>query len=190
MIVYVTGGARSGKSKIAEEKVVSLAAELGDNESVAYIATAIAFDDGMKDRINKHQKSRPASWKTIEKYKNFESLSENQVFLSANAIIFDCITVMITNLMLEYADDFDKMKMEEVNAMEASIKSEVEMLIDTVLAYDKHLVIVSNEVGMGLVPAYKMGNFFRDIQGRINQYLAACADEVYFAVSGLPMKLK
>jgi len=184
MIVYVTGGARSGKSQLAEDKV----SELG--QTIAYIATAIPFDDGMKDRIKKHQTSRPSAWLTIEQYKAFQTLRNLPAYQEADALIFDCITVMITNLMIDTGEDFDRLKMDEVNAIEKQITDEVKTLLKTVKEDQKHLVIVSNEVGMGLVPAYKMGSYFRDFQGRINQLLAKEADEVYFAVSGLPMKLK
>jgi len=184
MMIYVTGGARSGKSQLAEEKVTAL------GETIAYIATAIPFDDGMKDRIKKHQMSRPETWLTIEMYKQFQSLRDLPAYHNADALIFDCITVMITNLMMDAGVDFDALKMDEVNAIEKHITDEVKILLKTVNEDQKHLVIVSNEVGMGLVPAYKMGSYFRDFQGRINQLLANEADEVYFAVSGLPMKLK
>jgi len=184
MIIYVTGGARSGKSQIAEKKVT----ELGGN--IAYIATATPFDDGMKDRIKKHQMSRPATWLTIEQYKQFQTLRNLPAYQNADALIFDCITVMITNLMMDVGADFDTLTMDEVNATEKMITDEIKVLLKVVSEDKKHLVIVSNEVGMGLVPAYKMGAYFRDIQGRINQLLAQAADEVYLAISGLPMKLK
>lgn len=184
MIIYVTGGARSGKSQLAEQKLAAF-------EGIkAYIATAIAFDDGMKDRIKKHQAQRPSDWATIERYKDFQSLASNKDFLEAKSLIFDCATVMITNLMMDSGLDFDTISRSEIDHLESQIKAEMETLIKVIRGHDKNLVIVSNEVGMGLVPPYRMGNIFRDIQGRINQYLGQEADEVYFAVSGLPMKLK
>ncbi|MBS7527377.1 bifunctional adenosylcobinamide kinase/adenosylcobinamide-phosphate guanylyltransferase [Fusibacter paucivorans] len=184
MIIYITGGARSGKSRFAEAKVASL------GEKVAYIATAIPFDDGMKDRIAKHQSQRPASWQTIEQYKHFETLIDKNAFLEANALIFDCATVMITNIMMDSGLDFDTVAVETVNALEREIAKEVEQLLKICREENKQLVIVSNEVGLGLVPSYRMGNFFRDIQGRINQLLASEADEVHFVVSGIPLQIK
>ncbi|MDN5300369.1 MAG: adenosylcobinamide kinase / adenosylcobinamide-phosphate guanylyltransferase [Clostridiales bacterium] len=184
MISYVTGGARSGKSRFAEAKVAALGSK------IAYIATAIPFDEGMQDRIAKHRRQRPASWETIEQYKQFETLVHQKAFLEADALIFDCATVMITNMMMDSGLDFDTIDVESVNSLESEIAKEVEKLLNVCRENDKQLVIVSNEVGLGLVPSYRMGNLFRDIQGRINQLLAREADEVHFVVSGIPLKIK
>jgi adenosylcobinamide kinase/adenosylcobinamide-phosphate guanylyltransferase len=184
MIIYVTGGARSGKSRFAEKTV----SEIGNR--IAYIATAIPFDDGMKDRIAKHQSQRPSTWATIEQYKDFEKLKSNMAFSEADALIFDCATVMITNLMMDSGYDFDTVAVEAVNALEQEIAKEMMQLLSICREAEKNLVIVSNEVGLGLVPSYRMGNFFRDIQGRINQLLAIEADAVHFVVSGIPLQIK
>lgn len=183
-IIFITGGARSGKSTFAEKKVQ----EFGSN--IIYVATAIPFDEGMKDRIKKHRESRPSTWHTIEAYKAFNVHFANDIVKSSDAIIFDCITVMVTNLMMEPKVDFEMVDMDFVNTLENKIQEEVELLLKTVRDTGLNIVIVSNEVGLGLVPFYKMGNFFRDIAGRINQKIAAEADEVYFTVSGIPMKIK
>ncbi len=183
-IIYVTGGARSGKSRFAEEKVQTF----GDN--IVYIATAVPFDDGMKDRIKKHKESRPSSWNTVEAYEAFDLKLKEEVFKNCDGIIFDCVTVMVTNLMMAPNVDFETVDMQFVNELERGIQEEVDKLLKAVRTYDLNLVIVSNEVGMGLVPFYKMGNFFRDIAGRVNQRIASEADEVYFAVSGIPIKIK
>lgn len=183
-IIFVTGGSRSGKSRFAEEKVKTF------GDKILYVATAIPFDDGMRDRIKKHQESRPSDWETLEAYKAFDHHFSQEATLGADGIIFDCVTVMITNLMMEPNVDFDTVDMVFVNELEASIQVEFDKLVKTVRDNNLNLVIVSNEVGLGLVPFYKMGNFFRDISGRINQRLAAEADEVYFTVSGIPMKIK
>ncbi|WKY47426.1 bifunctional adenosylcobinamide kinase/adenosylcobinamide-phosphate guanylyltransferase [Eubacteriaceae bacterium ES3] len=181
-LIFVTGGARSGKSTFAEETAKAF------NKEVAYIATAIAFDDGMKDRIKKHQAQRPSEWQTIEAYKDFEKLNNDSAFTEAQVLLFDCLTVMVTNNMLDQQVDYDNCTMETVGQIEDLIKQEVEKLLE--VCQDKTLVLVSNEVGMGLVPAYKLGSYFRDIAGRMNQLVAARADEVYFCVSGIPMKIK
>lgn len=181
-LVFVTGGARSGKSTYAE----NLAKQ--SSKSVVYIATAIAFDDGMKDRIARHKKQRSALWGTIEQYKKFETMKEDPAFIKAEIVLFDCLTVMTTNNMLDFPVDYDTCSMEKVAEVEESIKKEVENLLD--VCNDKMLIIVSNEVGMGLVPAYKLGSYFRDIAGRMNQLVASRADEAYFTVSGIPLKLK
>lgn len=181
-LILVTGGARSGKSTLAEKKT----GEIGNK--IGYIATSIAFDDGMKDRIRKHRKSRPEEWITIERYKNFRELYTKEELHSIDTFLLDCMTLMVSNLLLESNIDFDSCSMEEVDRIEGEIFKEVDELLN--IMEDKQLIIVTNEVGMGLVPSYKLGNIFRDMAGRVNQYLAHRADEVYFTVSGIPMKIK
>ncbi|GAU77347.1 bifunctional adenosylcobinamide kinase/adenosylcobinamide-phosphate guanylyltransferase [Fusibacter sp. 3D3] len=183
-IIFITGGARSGKSTFAEQTVKSF------GENIIYIATAIPFDEGMKDRIKKHKESRPKTWTTIEAYKDFDQHFDMAEVKAADGIIFDCITVMVTNLMMAPKVDFEMVDMDFVNELELKIQDEVDQLIATVRKRNLNIVIVSNEVGLGLVPFYKMGNFFRDIAGRINQKIASEADAVYFTVSGIPMKIK
>ncbi len=180
--IFVTGGARSGKSTLAEKKTK----EIGSR--IAYIATSIAFDDGMKDRIRKHREARPNKWRTIEKYKGFYDVDMNEKFHNIDTVLLDCMTLMVSNLLLESNIDFDNCSMDEVDKIEGEIFKEVEALLG--IMKDKNLIIVTNEVGMGLVPSYKLGSIFRDIAGRVNQYLAERADEVYFTVSGIPMKIK
>jgi len=181
-LIFITGGARSGKSTYAEK----LARQT--SKPVVYIATAIAFDDGMKDRIARHKEQRPENWETIEQYKSFESMKEEPAFKNAEVVLFDCLTVMTTNNMLDFPVNYDTCSMDQVAEIEEAIKIEVETLL--AVCKDKTLIVVSNEVGLGLVPAYKLGSYFRDIAGRMNQLVASCADEAYFTVSGIPMKLK
>jgi len=183
-IILITGGARSGKSSLAETK----AKELGSK--VVYIATAIAFDEGMKDRISKHKASRPNSWATIELYKNFSDLEKNQDFIESDLILLDCMTLMVSNILLDSNVDFDKCSMEEIEHIEKVVFKEIKELLEVVTRYEKKLIIVTNEVGMGLVPSYRLGSIFRDIAGRVNQYLAKQANEVYFTVSGIPLQIK
>lgn len=183
-LVLITGGARSGKSRFAEK----MAAEQG--EKVVYIATAIAFDEGMKDRIKKHRQDRPGAWGTIERYKDFSAMKEDRAFIESDLILLDCITLMVTNLMLESNLDFDNCPMEDIDALEKNIFKEIVLLLDIIADHYKNAIIVTNEVGMGLVPPYRMGNIFRDIAGRMNQYIAGRADEVYLTVSGIEMKIK
>lgn len=183
-LILVTGGARSGKSTLGEK----ITKDIGEN--IVYIATAIAFDDSMKDRIKKHRNSRPKEWTTIEKYRSFNTLESNQDFLDADTIILDCMTIMISNLILESGYDFYKITMEEVDKLEEEIFNEIDSLLKIMEDYNKNFVVVTNEVGMGLVPSYKLGSIFRDIAGRGNQYLAKKATEVHLTVSGIPLKIK
>jgi adenosylcobinamide kinase/adenosylcobinamide-phosphate guanylyltransferase len=180
-IIMVTGGARSGKSTYAE-KVAR------QREDVAYVATSIAFDEGMTHRIKMHREQRPASWGTIEQWKDFHLIRDDEAYKSSSLLLVDCLTVMITNLMFYSGLDFDTCQPEEVDALEMDIKAHVDGLL--ALGEEKDLILVTNELGMGLVPAYKMGNYFRDIAGRMNQWVAAVSDEVYFVVSGIEMKIK
>ncbi|MDW7661154.1 MAG: bifunctional adenosylcobinamide kinase/adenosylcobinamide-phosphate guanylyltransferase [Bacillota bacterium] len=182
--VLILGGARSGKSTFAESLAKSL------THKVLYIATAIPFDDGMRDRIKKHQKNRPSEWKTVEKYRGFEGLRDFDEFIGADVILLDCITVMITNLMLDEACDYDQITHEELDNIENRIVNQIDVLLDELEASGKKYILVSNEVGLGLVPPYKLGNYFRDIAGRINQRIASVVGEVYFVVSGIQMKIK
>jgi adenosylcobinamide kinase / adenosylcobinamide-phosphate guanylyltransferase len=182
-LVFVTGGARSGKSRFAEELV-------GTGDDVVYIATAIAFDDEMKERIRHHRERRNPRWKTIEGYRGLGNKLP-EYFASCRCVLLDCITVMVTNLMLENSNiNWDAINAKEVDFIEKIIDNEINELLDALRAFKGTAVIVSNEVGMGIVPATPLSRHFRDIAGRINQKIAACADDVYFVVSGIPMKVK
>lgn len=182
--LLVTGGARSGKSSFAEEK----ASELG--EKITYIATSINSDEGMQHRIEKHRSDRPSEWATIEMYKDFKNLDNEGDFIESDLILLDCITLMVSNLLLESEIDFDKCTYEDIDKIESNIFDEIDILISQMDDYDKVFIVVTNEVGMGIVPSYKSGIIFRDIAGRVNQYLASRAREVYMLVSGIPMKIK
>ncbi|WP_055070421.1 bifunctional adenosylcobinamide kinase/adenosylcobinamide-phosphate guanylyltransferase [Clostridium massiliamazoniense] len=183
-MILVTGGARSGKSSFAENYVK----KISTLDEVLYIATAIAFDEGMKNRIKKHREGRPKEWETLERYKDFACFKDNNIYKNKKVILLDCMTLLISNLLLEYKGDFDKISEEEIDKLEEYIDQEVSNFLE--VFSDKKIVIVTNEVGMGLVPAYKLGSIFRDIAGRMNQKIAKRADEVYFLVSGIPMKVK
>lgn len=183
-VTFVIGGARSGKSTYAEHK----AKEYGNK--VLYLATAVVTDQAMADRVKKHQEQRPSTWSTLEIYSNFEELTSYKEFVECEVVIIDCITTLIGNFMFDSKIDFDNCKAEEVNNLEKEITWDVLSLIDVCNNNNKKLVIVSNETGMGVVPSYYMGNYFRDISGRINREIAAKSDFMYFVFSGIPIKLK
>lgn len=185
MITYLTGGARSGKSSYGEELVKQAAKEPTD---VLYIPTAQAYDEEMQDRINKHRIRRPKQWKTLEIPTSFQSLEEDPDFQNRSVIMIDCLGVFVTNKMFLKNRDFDHITLQEVDEIEKEIQQEVEHLLG--ILKGKEAFLVSNEVGMGLVPEYPLGRIFRDILGRVNQKVAAHADNVYFLVSGIPMCLK
>jgi adenosylcobinamide kinase/adenosylcobinamide-phosphate guanylyltransferase len=182
LLTLVTGGARSGKSSFSEDLIGK------EGNSIVYIATAIAFDKEMEDRIKKHRESRPSEWFTIERYKDFREISNLEAFVKADSVILDCLTIMVTNLLIEYRYDFDNISMEEITGIEKDIFKQVSELLDVIK--DKNVVIVTNEIGMGIVPNNVLSRVFRDIAGRVNQYIAKRADRVYFLVSGIPMEIK
>jgi len=172
---FITGGARSGKSRLAEQITQDYGAPL------CYIATAQAFDKEMDLRILKHQQRRGKAWRTIE-----EPLQLTQTLKncddSCKAILIDCITLWLTNLIFKYENQGD--------AMEELVKKEVHHLASILGSMTTPVIIVSNEVGLGIVPEHKLGRIFRDISGQANQILAAAAENVYTVISGIPLKLK
>ncbi|MCX7708633.1 MAG: bifunctional adenosylcobinamide kinase/adenosylcobinamide-phosphate guanylyltransferase [Clostridia bacterium] len=182
-LILVTGGARSGKSSFAEET----AAKLGHD--VLYIATAIAFDDEMKLRIKKHREQRPQHWETLEAYKDLDTQLMNRT-AGKSAIMLDCITVMISNLMFEEEVNWENIRREDAAFIEEKIRNQTEKLLSAIRNTNVPFILVTNEVGMGIVPENALSRLFRDIAGRCNQMLAKAADEVYFCVSGIPTKLK
>lgn len=179
-IILVTGGSRSGKSSYAESI-------FNEKDDVLYIATAIVTDEEMKNRIDKHKKSRNQKWKTYEGYKDLHKAIEN---IGESNILLDCVTIMVTNLLFDKEVDFDNISMEEVDKIQDNIKKEFENLICMAKEKNKTLVMVTNEVGSGLIPEYKLSRIYRDIAGLINQFIAKHSDEVYFVTCGLPLKLK
>jgi adenosylcobinamide kinase/adenosylcobinamide-phosphate guanylyltransferase len=161
----VLGGARSGKSRYAEHLITRLAPPW------IYIATAQAFDDEMRSRIAEHQARRHAGWNTIEAPVDLAGAIARA---AGRPVLIDCLTLWLTNLMLGGHDIAAA-----TAALEAALDSRTEPT-----------VMVSNEVGLGIVPETPLGRAFRDEAGRLNQQIAARADRVLFMVAGLPMTLK
>lgn len=182
-IILVTGGARSGKSNFAEKLCTDR------NNSTAYVATSIPFDDEMKDRVKKHQDSRPRNWNTYEIYKDIYSIIK-EIYKEHETVILDCVTLLVNNLMFTWDMDIEKSNQYEINKLEDYIKEQVIKLIEEIEKTNLYFVFVTNELGMGIVPANKLSRVYADIAGRINQYIASKSDEVYFVVSGIPMKIK
>ncbi len=169
-IIFVTGGARSGKSDFA----CRLAAE--NKGAVTYIATAEPGDIEMKKRIEKHRRKRPRRWKLVEEPVDMKSaLSQAE---KSKFIIIDCLTLLITNWMLKK------------NFTESKILGNLSDFLPGLKKLRANVVIVSNEVGAGIVPGTKLGRTFRDICGQANQLVADHAEDVYFLVSGIPLKIK
>jgi len=171
-IILITGGARSGKSRFAEE----LAQKKSD--SVVYLATAEALDDEMRKRIYHHQARRPKSWKTVEEPIEIFQAVKN-LNGSAHVILLDCLTLWISNLIHQNSEGVECRAIDMLEASFLKIKNSGQTLI-----------LVSNEVGMGLISENALGRLFTDLTGRINQFVSREADEVYFMVSGIPLKVK
>lgn len=176
-LILVLGGARSGKSSFAQR----VAGERG-GERVLYVATAEAGDEEMEQRIEKHRQARPAYWQTLEAQREVGAAILAQAG-DAQVVLLDCLTMLVSNLLVEAQDPF-------AVEVEAKIIAEVDALAACAAVLEGDLVIVSNEVGMGLVPPYPLGRAFRDIVGRANKNLAQKADAVYVVVAGIPMAVK
>ncbi len=184
-IIFFTGGSRSGKSQFAEEYIYE-----NKYKNKIYFATAIAFDEEMKDRIRKHVQRRGDTWKTVEGYKNLISLVENHID-NTNVILFDCISNCVSNLMIMDREiDWDNITPNIVNQIEDEIEDEIIQFLAYIKGKNCDCVFVTNEVGSGLVPATPLGRHFTDICGRINQLVAKNSDEAYLAVSGIKVKIK
>ena len=188
-LTLVLGGARSGKSTFAEK----CAKETG-GENVLYVATSETKDEEMKERVVKHRADRPSAWDTVEAPRNVVQ-AIRQVRSDASVILLDCMTFLVANHLMDAAapedDPFDDPSADPFDAkIETAVVAEVNALIDYVKEADVELIVVSNEVGLGLVPAYELGRAYRDVLGRANQILARHADEVLFLVAGIPMKVK
>ena len=181
-VVMITGGARSGKSTIAEKMCKEKKGQ------VVYIAAAVATDDDMVDRIAHHKARRPGDWVTIEQSCGFAALADDPRLRGCDVLLFDCVTTMITNHMVASGLDFEACSMDDMQRLEDSIRADTADLLK--LAQNRQMVIVTNEVGQGVIPAYRMGRMFADISGRVNAYIARQADEVYCMISGLSMRLK
>jgi len=179
--ILIIGGARSGKSRFAQE----LAAK--SNEAVLFVATAVAGDEEMRQRIEEHKRTRPADWSTLEVTTDICS-QINRKIGGARVVIIDCITLLVNNIFNQYSHQTD----EQIDAplIEKKVTGEIDKLVECINGTDASFIIVTNEVGLGLVPANKVSRLYRDLLGRANQVLAARADEVYLMVAGLPMRIK
>lgn len=174
---FIFGGARSGKSTFAEK----LASSLGGR--VTYIATAEALDEEMVARIKEHQKRRPATWKTIEEpYRVAEVLEE--VGQEEGVILIDCLTLLLTNLYYKQSSE------QESDICSKQVLSKIKRLAKVAKECRSDVLIVSNEVGLGVVPDYPDGRVFRDLTGWANQIMTEEADKAYFLISGMPLDIK
>ena len=172
-MTLIIGGARSGKSAFAEK----LAAQY---ERVLFVATAEALDDEMRRRIENHKQNRPDTWRTLEEPRDVAEVISGSD-LAHDVLLFDCLTLWVSNLLLD---------MEESTDVEQQIATEAEKLLAVHESSDVEWIVVTNEVGEGVVPPTVLGRAFQDALGRVNQLFAARADRVYQMTAGLAVDLK
>jgi adenosylcobinamide kinase/adenosylcobinamide-phosphate guanylyltransferase len=185
-LLLVTGGARCGKSTFAENY-----AETSGRE-VVYVATCQGLDQEMKGRIAAHRRSRPSTWLTVEEHFLLDKVLLRYGRSLKRLLLVDCLTLWLTNVLLERVGfDGERLADEQVG----------QVVFDYILARAKNIatlaakvpaevVLVTNEVGWGLVPENRLARLYRDLAGKVNQVFAAEADEVYMLVAGLPLRLK
>jgi adenosylcobinamide kinase/adenosylcobinamide-phosphate guanylyltransferase len=177
-LMLVLGGARSGKSTYAQQ----LAHTLG-GDHVLFVATAQAGDADMAQRIARHRQSRPAAWRTIEAPRHVGQTIRNHLGDAATVLI-DCLTLLVSNVVLSLGIPPD------LGKAEAAIQDEIDTLVQACQASTATCIVVSNEVGLGLVPDTPLGRVYRDLLGRANQMLATHAQSVYFMIAGLAVDVK
>ncbi len=166
MKLLVTGGARSGKSRFAQARAEAL------SPTRTYLATGQAFDAEMADRIRRHQADRDQTWRTVE-----EPLDIAPLLARPGVVLLDCLTLWVSNLLMAHGE-------------QADLEPQLQQLVAAVAAADNPLVLVTNEVGLGIVPANALSRAFRDHAGRLSQLLAPVCDEVVLCVAGLPLWVK
>lgn len=186
-IVLILGGARSGKSAFAERLAVQ------SGKSVAYIATATAGDEDMRERIRRHQAARSADWRTIEEPLALAN-ALREASVQADILLLDCITLWLSNWLCmrgeerQWAQDPSLRTNDYIDDALAEIENMLHVIAE--LDQCKAVIIVSNEVGLGVVPSYTLGRVYRDTLGRVNQRLASAAARVYLMIAGLGVDIK
>ncbi|MFC0211489.1 bifunctional adenosylcobinamide kinase/adenosylcobinamide-phosphate guanylyltransferase [Paenibacillus chartarius] len=178
MLTLVTGGARSGKSGFAERLVMH------EHREAVYIATGQAYDSEMQERIALHRQERESSgfaWTTIEEPLELGGLLRRDMWEAASAVLVDCLTLWLSNRLLraEHEADIDEL-----------LQREISELVETAAAFPGRLTLVTNEVGSGIVPEYKLGRQYRDYAGRLNRLMAERAERVFLVTAGIPVELK
>ena len=169
MLQLILGGARSGKSRLAEQTAISM------QLAVTYVATAQVLDSEMQSRIAHHQNQRPAHWSLVEE-PLFLAKTLQKIDRPNQIILVDCLTLWLTNLLL----------LDDQNVQEF----ECEQLLKVLPKLQSEIILVSNETGLGVVPLGEISRRFVDEAGRLHQVLGQIADKVVFCVAGFPMILK
>ena len=183
-LILVLGGARSGKSTYAQRLAGEIAAGSG---RVAYVATGVTCDDEMRARVEQHRCSRPSGWATIEAPTEVAQVIQRAGEEYA-VVIVDCLTTLITNWLAERGQLEEPT--ESMIELEKAVLGQVGELVRAAGEARATVIVVSNEVGLGIVPSFKAGRVFRDLAGLANQFIAREADEVYVMWAGIPQKVK
>ena len=172
-IILILGGARSGKSTYAQHLAETTSSK------VLFVATAQPLDEEMQKRIEIHKSNRPASWRTLEAPIDITKKIHEQIG-DAEVVIIDCLTILVANML---GDNNDK-------TTEKEVLTEIDTLIDYMNTSRQTYILVSNELGLGIVPENKLARIYRDLLGIVNQNMARKADEVYFLTAGIPLEIK
>lgn len=178
-LVFLLGGARSGKSDHAQRLAE---AEPG---TVLFVATAQAMDDEMKGRIQAHREHRPTQWATLELPTGVGKYLTDHPQTAA-VVVLDCLTLLVSNAMLQAATSVEEA---DEQTARAAVEAEIVALSEAIDRSDGKWIVVSNEVGQGIVPAYPAGRIFRDLLGWANKVMARRADEVIWMVAGIPVPI-
>jgi adenosylcobinamide kinase/adenosylcobinamide-phosphate guanylyltransferase len=184
-LIFILGGARSGKSDYALER----ARQLAGDAPVLFIATAQAGDGEMAERIARHRGERPHHWQTLEAPLNVGRLWRAHVegpSPQSQVAILDCVTLLVSNVL--FADGADPDTVVET-VLTARLMAEIDDLLAAQQELNAALIVVSNEVGLGIVPLGRVNRLYRDLIGRANRRLAAAADQAIFLVAGIPLDL-
>lgn len=176
--MLILGGARSGKSRFAEQQAAAISGE------VLYVATAEAWDEEMRARIAAHRAQRPATWRTLETPRGTGKAIADALSPAVECVLVDCITLLASNAIISLPEGSSEA------AATAALNQEIDDLLAAYMQSEASWFVVSNEVGLGIVPATPLGRVYRDALGRANQRLAAAADRVVLMVAGLPMNVK
>jgi adenosylcobinamide kinase/adenosylcobinamide-phosphate guanylyltransferase len=179
-LILVTGGARAGKSTLADQ----LARQLGGDQGVCYLATADPGDEEMRARIAAHQAVRPAGWRTIEVRRNLGDALDALNLKTRRVVLVDCLTLLVSNVLLAHPDPAG------VDDVWPDVEAEINALIRFGAQPAITTIVVTNEVGLGIVPVNPVARVYRDLLGRANQRLAVAATFVYLVVSGIPLEIK
>jgi adenosylcobinamide kinase / adenosylcobinamide-phosphate guanylyltransferase len=171
-VTFILGGCRSGKSRFALEAAAGMPAD-----QRVFIATAVPFDEEMRARVTRHQAERGNAWTTIEVPQNLPEAIQEYGGGSKRVILVDCLTLWINNLLLESSES-------------APIQMRISRLVEAIESARCPVVLVSNEVGAGIVPENRLARGFRDLVGTMNQAVAACASRVFWVVAGIPVAVK